>query len=792
MVLFAIGARLGIVSIRELGPLIDSGPSSPFDISKDAADNNAQLTAVATKTLKHLVETMSADSFDTSSFGKKNPFTLAWLLSFAGGIDLHSGRFGEMSAELKKKDFLKHLADWTAVAVKRLQSLTSSKPELLEIPDNKGHAAVHSFPALRCVQLYLLAKRICEGRPNIPLLAKQPGIKKTADSNQQVIRAAGEWFLSRMLDHLAYASIKDAPFDAAELAFSLEGYLLCEDGRNHDPEVVGKVFSVMAERQEINPYWRPLKPLITDNRGFALLPLSVELMNSLFRTCWLLKTSGAEVFSRHVNIFHRYYEWIVGRSTHGEFKDSNGTPKEFTGWHSEHVLQPGSIHIWETSQVAIYLLFYREMLQKHTARRALQAAHLSVRAIPRKKKAHAILSAFDYWHDVVTKNDPKPSERRLHADICTHFIECRSPSHSGRQSYSMVLYGPPGTGKTSIAENIAAALGWKFIEITPSDFVASGESAVELRAGEIFSALAEQEDAVILFDEIDRLILDRDAPIYQQQGDMFQVMTPGMLPKLKQLRSRQRCIFILATNYKERLDPAAIRIGRIDKHFLVSLPNAAARAEILAKEIFEELRMANVGIVKEAASGQISARSPLTAEELAVPAGHCVLGAYGEMCELARDAIIEVHRKIRQHGGKSVVCSKDLIEIVNRQASEFTAAVRLDSYRSRFKVFIKPGETLPTKEEPFIEFLDLAGLACENEATRSKLTKNGRDTIFRVVKGACEHSNVEPDGVDANSPTGLIQMIARLRATPEFREVEAALGFVADALQDGGKWVYEQ
>ncbi len=58
----------------------------------------------------------------------------------------------------------------------------------------------------------------------------------------------------------------------------------------------------------------------------------------------------------------------------------------------------------------------------------------------------------------------------------------------------------------------------------------------------------EQVEAVILLDEIDRLILDRDSKLYSKQGDMFQVRTPGMLPKLKDLRGQKRSIFIIATH----------------------------------------------------------------------------------------------------------------------------------------------------------------------------------------------------------------------------------------------------
>ena len=58
-----------------------------------------------------------------------------------------------------------------------------------------------------------------------------------------------------------------------------------------------------------------------------------------------------------------------------------------------------------------------------------------------------------------------------------------------RRKYSMILYGPPGTAKSSMAREVANALGWPMISITPSEFVAEGPGAVEARAKAIFDAL---------------------------------------------------------------------------------------------------------------------------------------------------------------------------------------------------------------------------------------------------------------------------------------------------------------
>ena len=82
----------------------------------------------------------------------------------------------------------------------------------------------------------------------------------------------------------------------------------------------------------------------------------------------------------------------------------------------------------------------------------------------------------------------------------------------------MLLYGPPGTRKTTVAERLAKALGYDLITITPSDFVKGGESEVELRAKAIFEALEAQSEAVVLLDEIDRLLLDRDSKPIQSRA----------------------------------------------------------------------------------------------------------------------------------------------------------------------------------------------------------------------------------------------------------------------------------
>lgn len=54
---------------------------------------------------------------------------------------------------------------------------------------------------------------------------------------------------------------------------------------------------------------------------------------------------------------------------------------------------------------------------------------------------------------------------------------------------------------------------------------------------------------VILFDEIDQFMLDRDSEYFRDQETVFQFLTPGMLTKLADLRASKSVLFVVATNY---------------------------------------------------------------------------------------------------------------------------------------------------------------------------------------------------------------------------------------------------
>ena len=160
-----------------------------------------------------------------------------------------------------------------------------------------------------------------------------------------------------------------------------------------------------------------------------------------------------------------------------------------------------------------------------------------------------------------------------------HVTRVPIPNTAGDRPFSLVLHGPPGTGKTTLVEALAKSCGVAFVQVTPSDIVLGGEEEVERRANAVFEALTLLTRVVILFDEFDPVLWRRD-PTDSTPRSVFTFLTPGMLPKLKDLHrlaERRCCAYALVTNLIGSLDEAAVRDGRFDKKVGVYPPDALSR-----------------------------------------------------------------------------------------------------------------------------------------------------------------------------------------------------------------------
>lgn len=536
--------------------VIDKGEGS-FGIGK-----TEKYEIILDKAVKELLSNFkennkkSADSFDSSTYGADDPFTFVWVMHLIDRYypDEHYTDDEKKTISIISMKSITLVSDVFSSINKNneIKYSNKNKKEISPIEPN------HMFPLLKVVQLYRMFKET-RTSPNKHVIQLTDEESKIFDGiDPKTINSVRTFLNNRLHYYLSLSKIENSNFDAAELVFSLEALLLLDDNiDNFDEALVKRVFHVLNERQDISIYWRPLTPFVTNSQGFALLPLSVEIAMSLIRICRWLK-NGEEIFSDNIQIFNNYTNWVKTRVSVVQADKT-----KYYGWCSEHISKPNLIHVWETSQVLIYLANFNDMLQRHIANKSLKLSNLTCDKPKSEDK-------FGKW----LEQEPVQGNN-IYVDIYNGFV-------IGSKK-SMLLYGPPGTGKTTIAENIARDRVWSYITITPSDFIANGPDMVEAKAKNIFTVLCEQSEKVIMFDEIDRLILDRDAKAYTDQSDTFQFMTPSMLVKIKDLHDTGKVIFAIGTNYAERIDPAIKRAGRIDEQFLVLPPDAKRRETIITE-----------------------------------------------------------------------------------------------------------------------------------------------------------------------------------------------------------------
>ncbi len=574
----------------------------------------------------------------SASFGPNDPLTLTWLLEIVG------------EGTLARPDDLQRLRDDLIPAAHEIVASACEQPDQSPLRLPSHDLVPHAFPLLRVLHLYGTAEFQASGwQSNVG------------------VGAIHDYLLSRAHFHLSSSTVQGDGFDAGELVFSLEGVLLC-DPSHPDYGLFDRAFRVLADRQGDTPYWRPLRPFRVTKQGMVLLPQSVEIANSLLRICSRLDASrDRSYFSDYVDLFKSYTRWLETRTyegkTKGEIQDN------IVGWQSEHTFAPGRIHLWQTSQALLYLMHYAAMLQGHIARRSFKAARLSGDSSFLGKPD---LGSWEEWERsdpmrTLSANGPYAVYRRIGDSIVRRRSSAGRPDPEWESS--LLLYGPPGTGKTTIAREIARALGHRLITITPSDFIASGQEAVEARAKNIFATLMEQTDVVVLFDEVDQLLLDRNSELYRDQGDFFKLITPGMLTKLNDLTERKEVVFVIATNFFERIDPAIKRSGRIDVRLLVLPPDAGQRQRFFT----------------EGAQGRgpgISGWESLTAESKQEVVRQTALYSYREMRDL-----VSKFRGDMSEGD----------ELRHKLVARLTAVsptISIASYRSRAKEEIAPLEEL--------------------------------------------------------------------------------------------------
>lgn len=138
-----------------------------------------------------------------------------------------------------------------------------------------------------------------------------------------------------------------------------------------------------------------------------------------------------------------------------------------------------------------------------------------------------------------------------------------------------LFYGPPGCGKTFIAEKFAEESQLNFIMVKASDLGSIYIHGTQGKIAELFNRAEENAPTVLCFDELDGMVPDRSG--VQSEGASGEVNE-----FLSQLNNcAERGIFVIGTsNRPDKIDPAVLRTGRIDKIVYVPVPDPQARREL--------------------------------------------------------------------------------------------------------------------------------------------------------------------------------------------------------------------
>lgn len=158
----------------------------------------------------------------------------------------------------------------------------------------------------------------------------------------------------------------------------------------------------------------------------------------------------------------------------------------------------------------------------------------------------------------------------------------------GRLNWSEVdrgclLYGPPGTGKTRFAAALAHECGMHLEATSISKWQSNkdGHLGDMLKAMyRAFAAAKENAPCLLFLDEFDS-IGDR-SKFHSRHADYSIQVVNALLECLDGIEGREGVVVVGACNNPERIDPALVRSGRLEKHIHFPLPDARARAEILA------------------------------------------------------------------------------------------------------------------------------------------------------------------------------------------------------------------